>query len=515
MEKQQKHILNFLFCGLLCLIFLFLSIASLVGSSVLDPKKYFQEHILFQNDNVLFNILALVLLFALLMFLKSLIKKFRLKTVTTVLIVYVTVAGCLWVCLVKSVPMADSGRITSAAAAFAAGNYSVLQSGDSYFRYFPFQLGFAFVCELLFRIFGPNNYVALGIVNVAFLDIAYLALIKLSRLIFENKAVVRITILLLASCLQPILFCTYIYGNIIGFALSMWAVVFLMLYLKTRKKRNLIFAFLLVAVAIVTKPNYYIVLTAMCIILLIDCLRPFKLINIIAVLCAVVLSVGLCKIVIKGYEAKAETDLGSGVPQILWAAMGLQESDMAPGWYNRYTLNTYNKSNLDGEIATNMARSKINERLKYFAANPEYALSFFSKKVLSEWNEASFESIWVSKTKEHLSPVSGSVNAIYNSTFLMSYFNAYQLFIFVGFFIALIIGIKKRDNIFTVIPLIILGGFFYHLIFEAKSQYILVYFVMLIPYAAYGLSFVGEKVKCIYRQMVILHDKSHGGRSFL
>jgi hypothetical protein len=38
----------------------------------------------------------------------------------------------------------------------------------------------------------------------------------------------------------------------------------------------------------------------------------------------------------------------------------------------------------------------------------------------------------------------------------------------------------------TLLALIILGGFVYHLIFEAKSQYVLPYFIMMVPFAAYG-----------------------------
>lgn len=489
-----------IFCGLTLILFLFLSIASLFGSSVLDPNKYTQEHILFENDNVLFNILALILLFALLIVLNRLLKRVHLKTLSIILLGYVSLIGCVWVCAVKSVPVADSGTISGAAGAILSGSYSLLQKSDSYFRYFPFQLGFTFICEIFYTIFGHDNYIAMGIVNVAFLDLAYLALISLSSLIFENKTVVRITILLLAACLQPISFCTFIYGNIIGLALSMWAVVFLTLYLKQRKKHMLIFAALLIAIAIAAKPNYYIVLAAMCIMLFIDCIKPFKLINIIAVMCAVVLSVGLGKAIIAGYEAKANVDLGSGVPQVLWAAMGMQESSMAPGWYNHYTIITFKKSNYDGEIASNLAWVSIEDRVACFSANPEYALLFFSNKILSEWNEPSYESIWVSRAREHSSPVSETVTDIYNSSILMFFFNAFQLFIFAGFLIALITGIKRRDNVFTVIPLIILGGFFYHLIFEAKSQYILVYFVMLIPYAANGLYFAARKAETLIRR---------------
>lgn len=70
---------------------------------------------------------------------------------------------------------------------------------------------------------------------------------------------------------------------------------------------------------------------------------------------------------------------------------------------------------------------------------------------------------------------------------ILQYFDYYVEIIFVGFAAAMFFAIKrKKDLCFLAIPLVILGGFAYHLLFEAKSQYILVYFFMMIPYAAWG-----------------------------
>ena len=48
--------------------------------------------------------------------------------------------------------------------------------------------------------------------------------------------------------------------------------------------------------------------------------------------------------------------------------------------------------------------------------------------------------------------------------------------------------IRKKANIETMLlPLILLGGFSYHLLFEGKSQYVLTYIIMMIPTASYAL----------------------------
>ena len=47
------------------------------------------------------------------------------------------------------------------------------------------------------------------------------------------------------------------------------------------------------------------------------------------------------------------------------------------------------------------------------------------------------------------------------------------------------------DTLFGL-PVTVLGGFLYHMIFEAKSQYIFVYAMYLIPLAALGLAVLSD-----------------------
>ena len=511
LQRFFERISGYIIFGLSCVIFLFLSIAGILQTSKIDPKNYVKEHILFINDNLLYNIFFMFLFLATLCLLYRMMKRISLKVMSLFLIFYVVIIGFIWVYAVQSVPAADSDKITSAARAFLNGDYSVLQSDDSYFRYFPFQLGFTFYCEIFFRLFGSSNYTAIAMTNVLALGVAYLALIKLSSLIFKNQDIVKLMILLLAGCFQSILFCSFIYGNIIGFSFSMWAVVFVTVYFKNRKKSRLVYAAVLIAAAVVAKPNYYIILAAICIILLVDCVKSRKLLNIAAVILAVTLTLSINRIIICSYESKADIELGNGVPSILWAAMGLQESDMAPGWYNHYTIQTFSESGYNSESAVSSAWMNISDRLSYFLSNPQYMLSFFTQKILSQWNEPTYESIWVSKTKIHLSEVPAFADDIYNNELgikLEYYFNIYQQLILIGFLVSMIKCFKTKDIAYSFIPLIILGGFFYHLIFEAKSQYVLVYFVLLIPYAAFGLHSILEGIPYIKKHITTEADAS-------
>lgn len=54
---------------------------------------------------------------------------------------------------------------------------------------------------------------------------------------------------------------------------------------------------------------------------------------------------------------------------------------------------------------------------------------------------------------------------------------------------------KRRDVLQTVLPLIVLGGMMYHMLFEAKSQYAYVYAVLLVPLAARGVCLLEDGIR--------------------
>ena len=65
--------------------------------------------------------------------------------------------------------------------------------------------------------------------------------------------------------------------------------------------------------------------------------------------------------------------------------------------------------------------------------------------------------------------------------------NQFQQLVFLGVLLYSVVIIKEK-NLRNCLPaIVLLGGMFYHLLFEAKSQYILPYFIIMIPLAANGL----------------------------
>jgi len=156
--------------------------------------------------------------------------------------------------------------------------------------------------------------------------------------------------------------------------------------------------------------------------------------------------------------------------------MGLQESESAPGWYNGYSYEILKQSDYDAgrERARKSRRTSAIDWKRFAAIRATQCV--LRQKTLSQWDEPSFESLWVSRVKKHSIPLSESVSNIYDSRtdgFLKSWFNQYVQIFYAAFVAGAVFAVKKRPEGFVVLPLIVLGGFLYHLLFEAKSQYII------------------------------------------
>ena len=120
-------------------------------------------------------------------------------------------------------------------------------------------------------------------------------------------------------------------------------------------------------------------------------------------------------------------------------------------------------------------------------------VKFYYKKFISQWNEPTYASIWVNIFHQGEFPV--WVQSFYDgklNTLAVEYMNLYQSLILLGAVVVLIKYRKKWKEEQLLLFLILLGGFLFHMLWEAKSQYIMPYFILLMPYAAAGLDSIRE-----------------------
>lgn len=495
--------------GVLAFIaFGYVAVMSFLQTSVFERTNIALEVVHYQPDNILLNLFFTVLFFALLFRLRryyDFFAKVNMRVMEIVLVGWVLLLGLFWVISVTSVPEADSGMIYHTATQAAQGNYSSMLNNDpsapmaeyyynhSYYNYFPYQLSFVAFSELFYRIFGTGSSMPIQIFNVLTLASAYYAVAKITYLLFNRRSVEFITVIMLAGCLQPIFFCTYVYGNIIGMSAALWACLFLLKYFRTNRYVWLIPSALLLTLSVFVKYNNLIYLAAFVIALVVHAVREKKWQSIAFGVAVCILCVLIPSIPARVYETKTQVPFEKGAPQSCFLDMGLQDSPMASGWYSKTAVNDYYQAGFDADMAKTIAGQHIDQRMSFFTSQPDVMFTFFSNKVLSQWNEPTYESLWISQVKEHSTPISDFTNSFYNggtNQFLELYFNFQMQCTLLLFAIGVyLMFVHRKLRLETILlPLILLGGFGYHLLFEAKSQYALTYLPLLLPIAAYGLN---------------------------
>ena len=530
---QKTNKAEFIVVNILCLfIFLafgYIGIMSFFETSVFDQTNLASELVIFEGDNIILNLFFTALFIALLFWLRrfyDFFAKVSIRILEIGLAVWTAILGVIWIYSVTSVPAADSANLFEAATNSANDDYSKFfnnsgfyfreyYNGHNYFHFFPFQLGFVFFSEIVYRIFGTDSSMPVQIINVLSLASAYFALARITALLFKRKSIEFIAILLLAVCFQPVFLCTFVYGNIIGMSTAVWACLFLIKYFQTNRWVWIIPAACLLMLSTIVKYNNLIYLVAFVIMLILHAVKNKKWQSLAFALAMCILCVGSSKLIIMSYEARANTQFESGLTQTMYFELGLQESPMAPGWYTKTAVNDYMKGGFDAERGNAVAQTSIDRRLEEMSDDLGYAFDFFGKKILSQWNEPSYESIWISQVKQHSHELSDLAKDIYNNGFrgqlFALHFNFYMQILFVLFALGIyLLFIDRKTNIETVLlPLVLLGAFGYHLLFEAKSQYACTYIPLLVPTAAYAMNKILFSDYAKIRQLVEKINKKH------
>ena len=135
-----------------------------------------------------------------------------------------------------------------------------------------------------------------------------------------------------------------------------------------------------------------------------------------------------------------------------------------------------------------------------FYNQPMYAVEFFYKKILSTWLKPTFQSVWTGPLPDLGNVQNSSIlKSIYEEKngyyFLNSFGKVLTVSIYLLTVISVVYNIRgKKFSAFELFTIIFfLGGFFFHILWETKSQYVYIYVLLLIPTAAKGL----EKVESI------------------
>lgn len=487
------------------------NVADILEGGGITSSLYFilvgNESVIYYNDNLFLNIVYLFISVILICVLSSKLKKIRLSYKLLFLFLWTFSLGTVWVLSSQSAPTFDSLEIVKAATAFSENDYSILENGV-YFKEYSFQLGYVFFCEIIMRgvnyFTSPENVMYVEVLNALFLGAINVFVVKICDMTIKDERVSTAVTLMLALSCVPIISCSFIYGIIPGMFFAVIAFYFELRYLMEDRLICGIMSVVYITIAVMIKSNYLIWLIAMVLVagVMMFSRKKYLRDSIICIMAAV-LSLTVQPAVKKMYENRSGADLGEAIPYSAWIAMGLNEAQSAPGWFSYiYTTEKFEKNEFDAKKTGEESRKIISDRLKKFVKEPQYTNDFFYKKMASQWNETSYESIWNSTIRGQFKDKNAFADWVCNKgeKKVKKYMDIWAQLLFVSFTIGIMMIMKKKNFPAASLAVIFLGGFFYQLISEGKSQYIMPYIIVMTGIAGYGVILLGDFLSEQYKK---------------
>lgn len=377
---------------------------------------------------------------------------------------------------------------------------------DSYFSYYPHQLGLAAFLEVLLRIWNVFGMAQRGFhfvkgIYIILLCVAVLFQYKCCDEIWGNTKINMFYLCIAAANFPMILYASFIYGEIPTFAAFSIGLYCVICFLKEKRQIcNGLLSVVFFTLSVMVRKNSIILIIAVCLVLGVEWIKSGKN-KILALLLAC--AIGACSImpvVQKVYEYRADNYLQSGVTALSFVAMGMQEGTGGSGFYNGFNFNTYMESGLNSEVANEISKQAIEERISYFADHLDYAVKFYHNKCWMQWADGTYASLQA--TIGNLGGRSEVIETLYEESgqrCFEDYGKIYQCMVFflvLFFCISCILCQYREERLFVYIGLIgVLGGFLFHMMWEASARYIFSYSLLLMPYAACGLERIDRLLK--------------------
>lgn len=435
-------------------------------------------------------VLVLAVLFVLERRLSAKVRFWALRFTVMSLSLWVGLLGLFWITLADRVPVGDQAFINGGASYFIEGNYAFLGKG-AYCDMWPQQLGLIAVVELLFRFLGTYNYFACQVINVGLaVGISILGYLLVRRM-SDHVAVAAAYCILMFACLPMIFYTGWIYGDIPSIFFMLLAAYLLLRYTESKYWGWLAGVVMAVTMAVVVRENSLIMLVALCLSAGVYAIAQRDKRLALAIGLSVLLPWLAYAGIAKMYQLRSGTEPLGGIPAVTYVAMGMQEHGGKYGWFSQYSKEVYWAAEFDPKMAARVSWQDVKARLKEFAQAPSYAWHFYREKILSQWNQPMYQSMFFSaQYPSDKEPPPDSFDARMHGQYLPIMLNIcdrLQFILYIGILCYFLFAVKKGSNILQhMLAATIIGGFFFSIIWEAKARYILPYYLMMYPLAVVG-----------------------------
>lgn len=485
-------------CCLIILCFLFL--LSIFTTCSIGADITSNTTIFYKQDYPIIHLFSIILLLYLIYLFKKieLSEKTCQKILKSAMIIWAVIAS-LWVLFYLKDPSydSDSKHVLDAAHQMRNYNFTSFTRGNYLYRWAG-NRGLTLCFYLLSFLIGTDNLTVLRLINVLSILSVFYLLYKITRFLFQSSKTAYV--LQIIGCIffiPALLYTTFVYGDIFGFALAVAAIYAETQYLSGHKLKWSFLFSILIAFAIMVKMNELIILIAMICILIYDSISTKEWKK--GLLCFLMLAIFTISFHTGSnllLEKITRMEMSEGVPMEAWVAMGLQDKEgTPPGQYNGYNLSVYSKNNFDYQTTKAECINSIKESITNFISQPKSALSFFTRKIAGQWCAPDYETLRSGLVKQsNISFIVNDVLASSLTSFLRSFLNIFQTWILFGV-ICHILLCKNKTEYEWIFALIFIGGFLFHLFWESGSRYAFPYYILLLPYSCMGIDVLERNIE--------------------
>lgn len=214
------------------------------------------------------------------------------------------------------------------------------------------------------------------------------------------------------------------------------------------------------------------------------------------------------------YEYRAKNTMGRGVPAIAYIAMGMQWSEgRSPGGWNGYHSDLFMKCSYNTELTAQISAEAVKDSLGYMTKHPDYMVKFYYYKLTEQWEREDFQCLYETLDfSGERTPAAWDIYQGKTKERLLSIMSVHQSLVYIGACCFCISGavrwrkgkkngkssVDVRQSERLILLVTFIGGFLFSMIWEAGSRYVMPYFVMLIPYAADGLTDISYRAEAFF-----------------
>ncbi|KAA8825469.1 hypothetical protein [Bifidobacterium myosotis] len=385
----------------------------------------------------------------------------------------------------------------------------------NYLSWYPFQSGAMLWFALVYTVFGAQNFMAFQLISALAITGVAVILCRFAHLMGLDQKAEAVLQLLIGMCFPLLMFSAFVYTNAVGLAFTLLAALLLLECLRAGTIRSRLFLLLgscvSAAIGVMVKNTFNILVLAMLIVLVLEAVRFRRWWLLGAGVVGYVLVLKSTVLPVMVMERLTGQSFGPGMPTLSWIAMGVQSKDgVLPGWWQSDALNVYLDTGGDYTAQQQHAIGSIQSAWSSAIVDPVSAFGFIGRKLSTEWAEPTFETVLYSGLGIRAHAGNGLARSLLaepGRTTVNVYGDIMQSAVYVFALIA-IVGLvaassahasvsqtKEKDKegesgtaaaLFLAIGF--LGGFCCYVFWEAKSIYTLPFYILLLPFAARGLS---------------------------